>query len=220
MNGPHDVGGRHGFGAVSPDPDEPLFHAEWEARAMALTVAAGAGGHWTIDESRFARENRPPGEYYSLSYYQIWIAGLERLLLEKGLVTGRELETGRAADTTVPPNRKLQAEQVDAVLSRGGPVDRDRQGRKPLFSIGERVRTRNLQPASHTRLPSYARDKLGRIAAIHGFHAYADASARGDRDAAEWLYAVVFDAQALWGAGGQTGDEVVIDAWEPYLETA
>lgn len=219
MNGPQDVGGRHGFGPVAPEPDEPLFHAEWEARALALTVAAGAAGHWSIDESRFARENRSPAEYYRLSYYQIWIAGLTRLLLDKGLVTGEELASGQAGDReTVPPNRRLGAEEVAAVLSRGAPASRDPQGRRPAFSVGDRVRTRNLQPAGHTRLPSYARGKTGRIASVHGFHVFADASARGDHAAAEWLYAVVFDARELWGGDARAGDEVVIDAWEPYLD--
>ncbi len=87
MNGPQDLGGRDGFGPIAPDPQDPLFHAEWERRAMAMVVAAGGAGAWTIDESRFARENRDPGEYYGLSYYQLWVRGLEDLLKTKGLVT-------------------------------------------------------------------------------------------------------------------------------------
>ena len=63
MNGAHDMGGVHGFGAVCPEPGEPVFHAEWERRAFALTLAMGATGEWNLDASRFARENQEPREY-------------------------------------------------------------------------------------------------------------------------------------------------------------
>ncbi|PKP82578.1 MAG: nitrile hydratase subunit beta, partial [Alphaproteobacteria bacterium HGW-Alphaproteobacteria-2] len=56
MNGPHDMGGMQCFGALPLEPEEPVFHAEWERRALALTLAAGALGHWGLDESRHARE--------------------------------------------------------------------------------------------------------------------------------------------------------------------
>ena len=76
MNGAQDMGGMHGFGAVLAEPDEPVFHAEWERRVLALTLAMGATGEWNLDASRFARESRPPSEYLSKSYYEIWLAGL------------------------------------------------------------------------------------------------------------------------------------------------
>ena len=41
------LGGQAGFGPVSPEPDEPVFHAAWERRALALSLAAGAMGHWS-----------------------------------------------------------------------------------------------------------------------------------------------------------------------------
>ena len=121
MNGPQDIGGRHGFGPVRPEPDEPLFHAPWERRAMAMTIAVGATGQWTIDESRFARENRAPSEYHRLSYFQIWLAGLRALLQTKGLVTSEEFATGHAGNTaTTPAGRCLTADDVPATLKRGG----------------------------------------------------------------------------------------------------
>ncbi len=61
MNGAQDMGGVHGFGPVEPEPNEPVFHAEWEKRAFALTLAMAMPGQWNIDMSRFARENREPG---------------------------------------------------------------------------------------------------------------------------------------------------------------
>ena len=46
MNGPQDLGGQMGFGPVAPEPDERVFHADWERRAMPLQIAASAMGHW------------------------------------------------------------------------------------------------------------------------------------------------------------------------------
>ena len=92
MNGAHDMGGMHGFGPINPDPDEPVFHHEWERRAFAITVAAGFLGKWNLDMSRYARERMEPAEYLSTSYYEHWIHGLELLLVEKGLLTQEEIK--------------------------------------------------------------------------------------------------------------------------------
>jgi hypothetical protein len=91
MNGAPDMGGKHGFGPVKPEPNEPIFHAEWEKRAFALTLAMGMPEGWNIDMGGFARENRPPAEYLSMSYYQIWFAALEQMIKERGLVSDDEI---------------------------------------------------------------------------------------------------------------------------------
>lgn len=96
MNGAHDLGGMHGFGPIDPEPDEPVFHAQWERRAFALTLAMGAYGAWNIDMSRHARERMEPGAYLTTSYYEHWLHGLERLLIEKGLLTREEIDTRMA----------------------------------------------------------------------------------------------------------------------------
>ena len=85
MNRAHDLGGQHGFGLVAPEPEEhePVFHAEWERKALALTLAAGCLGRWNIDESRYARESQHPVYYLSQTYYENWLSGLEKLLVEK-----------------------------------------------------------------------------------------------------------------------------------------
>src|SRR5450631_3002919 len=95
MNGAHDMGGVHGFGPVVPEADEPTFHAEWEGRVFGLALTAGRAGQWNIDMGRFARENRPPADYLAKSYYEIWLAGLEAMLAERGLVSADEIEAGR-----------------------------------------------------------------------------------------------------------------------------
>ena len=97
MDGPQDLGGMHGLGPIDPEADEPVFHAEWERRVLALTLAMGARGEWNIDMSRHARENRDPLDYLSSSYYEIWLKGLEALLAERGLVMSEEIEA-RMAD--------------------------------------------------------------------------------------------------------------------------
>ena len=82
MNGVHDMGGMHGFGAVEPEAGEPVFHQPWEARTFALRQACGALGKWNIDMSRHANERMPPEEYLPATYYERWLDGLQRLLLE------------------------------------------------------------------------------------------------------------------------------------------
>ncbi|MGI3170078.1 nitrile hydratase subunit beta [Pseudooceanicola sp. C21-150M6] len=221
MNGPHDMGGLDGFGPVQPDGETGLFHAGWERRMMAMMVAAGAMGHWSIDEMRSAREDRSPAEYYSVGYYHLWLLGLERMLVEKGLLDPTEITGGPIVEGTVAPRRVLRAEDVSGVLARGAPAERSSaEAAPPKFGPGDAVRMRNLQPRGHCRLPAYARGKPGRVEAVQGYHLYADASAQGEGDVAHWLYTISFDAVDLWGARGVKGDSVTIDAWEPYIDPA
>ena len=125
-----------------PEPDEPMFHAEWERRAFAITLAMGMPGGWNIDMSRFARENRPPADYLGKSYYQIWLAGLERLMLERGLVAADEIEAGKPLHPAKPVKRTLSPDGVAAMLHRGGPTEREAK-HPARFALGDRVRTRN-----------------------------------------------------------------------------
>ncbi|MBN8840950.1 MAG: nitrile hydratase subunit beta, partial [Sphingomonadales bacterium] len=118
MNGPQDLGGQMGFGPVAPERDEPYFHAEWEKRALGVTLCAGAFGAWNIDESRHARESLHPADYYSSSYYEIWIKALEVLLERHGFVSAADLESGKAVDSAAAPKRVLKAQDVPAVLAR------------------------------------------------------------------------------------------------------
>ncbi len=89
MNGVHDMGGMHGFGKVEPEPDEPVFHAPWEARVIALQRSMVYTGEWNIDMSRAAQEGLPPHVYLGVSYYKRWALGMERNLVNRGLVERR-----------------------------------------------------------------------------------------------------------------------------------
>ena len=216
----HDMGGVAGRGAVGPEIDEPVFHAAWERRTMALTVAMGATGAWNIDASRAARESLPAAQYLASSYYAIWLAGLERLLVERGLATRDELAAGHALRAGKPVARVLRAESVAAALAAGSPTSRDARS-QPRYAVGQRVRARTLRRRGHTRLPRYVQGRVGEIVALRGVHVYPDRHANGGPpfdEAPEWLYTVRFDGAALWGEDAETGLSVSVDAWEPYLE--
>ncbi|MDJ0614798.1 MAG: nitrile hydratase subunit beta [Rhizobiaceae bacterium] len=217
MNGPHDMGGMQFYGPVKPEANEPVFHADWEKRALAMTVGMGFTGQWNLDVSRFARESLAPDFYLTKSYYQIWVNGLQNLMLERGLVTENEIATGKMETHPVEVKRVVSGEEMPAALAAGGPVARDPEG-PAAFSVGDRVTTTNIHPTGHTRLPRYARGKTGEIIAIHGCHVFPDSNARGDGENPQWLYAVKFDAQALFGSDAEAGNTVVVDCWEPYLE--
>ncbi|MGK9169379.1 nitrile hydratase subunit beta [Inquilinus limosus] len=219
MNGAQDLGGMMGFGPVVPEPEDVRFHAEWEKRALAITLAAGALGHWNIDAGRHARESLHPADYLSSSYFEIWTKGLEKLLQGAGLVSAAELKAGRAIDPPVPNQRVLRADQVPAVLARGTNYERPAEA-PARFAVGDAVRARNMHPAGHTRLPRYARGKVGEIERVHGVFVLPDTNAHGRGENPQWLYTVRFGGRELWGEAADPTLTVSIDAWEGYLEPA
>jgi nitrile hydratase beta subunit len=219
MNGAHDLGGMHGFGTVVPEPNEPVFHADWEKRAFALTLAMATPGAWNIDMSRFARENRPPAEYLAMSYYQVWFAALETMLKERGLVGDDEIGAGHALHAPKPVARILSPGDVAQVLYRGEPTERATDT-KPAFKAGDTVRAKNINPLTHTRLPRYVRGHEGMIERVIGCHVFPDSNARGAGENPQWLYTVRFEGRELWGEQGDPRASVSVDAWEPYLEPA
>ena len=217
MNGAQDMGGVMGFGPVVPEANEPVFHAPWEERVLALTIASGPAGGWNIDQSRFARENIPPGVYLSRSYYEIWFGGLTRLLAERGLVAPDELEAGRMLHPPKPVPRVLKAQDVGAMIAAGRSAERP-VAAPARFAIGAKVRACNIHPAGHTRLPRYVRGHVGVVTHLHGGHVYPDTHAAGGGEAPEWLYTVRFAGTELWGAQADPTVTVSVDAWESYLE--
>jgi len=226
MNGVHDMGGMHGFGPVAAEKDEPVFHAEWERRAFALTLAAGFLGRWNIDMSRHAREQMPPAEYLATSYYEHWLWGLEKLLLDTGLLTRDEIAArlgGRHVTLKEPPP------EVKARVLRPGDTERALQNRKaarmdavvpPRFKPGDAVITRNRHPVGHTRLPRYARGRRGVVDRDHGVFVFPDAHAAGLGKVPQRCYSVRFAARELWGPEASGRDAVYIDLFDDYLEPA
>ena len=219
MNGVHDMGGMHGFGAIDPEHDEPVFHARWEARTLAMTLAMGAWRKWNIDASRHERELIAGPEYLRMSYYESWFERLITLMTKAGLVTRQEIDAGSpeaGAKKATPP---LTAERVAASFSAGSPVSRDLAG-APRFRLGDSVRTKNINPPGHTRLPRYARGHRGTIMRDHGVHVFPDSNAHFLGENPQRLYSVRFAARELWGEEANPRDTVFLDLWDAYLERA
>ncbi len=217
MNGPHDLGGAMGFGPVAATETEPAFHAEWERRVFALTIAMGATGAWNLDMSRSARERTPPAAYLASTYYQIWLHGLSTVLAERGLVADDEFSAGRSLHPPAPLKRVLRRDAVAKTLATGGPAQRP-VAAPARFAAGDRVRARNVHPRGHTRLPRYLRGHEGTIDRVHGAHVFPDTNAAGAGEQPQFVYSVKFDGRAVWGPDAEPGLEVMADCWESYLE--
>lgn len=215
MNGAHDLGGAMGFGPIAVEPNEPAFHEEWERRVFAIMGAASSD--WSIDEDRSACEAMSPATYLKTSYYEHWLHGLEHLLVKHGFVTPDELDAGKSRAPRKPAPEPTHAAAVWERVIAPGSYIRDAQA-PARFKPGDKVRTRNIHPETHTRLPRYARDRIGEITLVHGCHVFPDSNATGGGEDPHWLYAVTFTARELWGR--DTADTVTLDLWEPYLEPA
>ena len=214
----HDMGGMQGFGPVVPEPHEPPFHEPWEGRVLAMQRAMGYTGLWTIDAGRASLETLPPLLYLASSYYERWFLGLERRLEQHGLVAKDEVAAGRSLRPAVGLNRKLTLGEVSRAMVRG---NYERPAQAPArFKPGDRVRARTINPPTHTRLPRYARGKLGTVEAIRGCHVFPDTAALGAGDDPQWLYTVVFSGAELWGEHADPATKVSIEAFEPYLDPA
>jgi nitrile hydratase subunit beta len=212
MNGIHDMGGMDGFGPVFREENEPVFHSDWERRTwgLALTILRKIGV--SADELRHAIERIPPARYLASSYYERWLAAVETILLERGVVTREEF---RAA---------LGDEGAGAIAkpAEGPPASSGARSKAPKarFKPGDPVRARNINPPGHTRLPRYARGKAGVVVRDWGVFVFPDTNAHRAGTRQQHCYAVAFDAHELWGKPARAKERVNIDLWEDYLELA
>ena len=217
MNSVHDMGGMHGFGAVQPERDEPTFHATWEGRVLGMSRSLGYAGAWNVHMARAARESLDPVDYLSASYYENMLLTVQKLLLKRGLVGQDELEAGRSLRPGAPLARTVPPSDISPILRR-----RKKPQTAPTparFNVGDRVRAKNINPPTHTRLPRYARGRIGVVEAVAGVNALADAAALGAQEP-QWYYTVVFAGPELWGEGSDPRLSVAIGAAESYLEPA
>jgi nitrile hydratase subunit beta len=217
MNGVHDMGGMHGMGPVAIERGEPVFHSGWERRAFALTLACGYRGRWNIDMGRYSREQMPPAAYLATSYYEHWLFGLEKLLVDEKLVTADELATGRAEGQAGAAGT-LRASEVAAFLRNRRNARLD-DAVPPRFKPGDHVVARNIHPSGHTRLPRYARGRHGTINRDHGVFIFPDTHAMTRDKKPQHCYSVRFAARELWGPAASARDSVYVDLWDDHLDS-
>jgi nitrile hydratase subunit beta len=192
VDGIHDLGGRHGFGGSLAVRDEATFHDDWERRVFGTVLALAAARCFNVNVFRHALERVDPVTYLADGYFGRWLAAV-RLLVDEGRVV-----PGRVADPSA----------ARAVA------------RAPRFAVGDAVRTRNLHPAGHTRLPGYARGKRGTVVLVQGGWVLPDTSAHDLGEHPEHAYAVRFEGSELWGDAAEPGTCVHLDCFESYLEPA
>ena len=217
MDGPHDLGGAHGFGPVMVEPNEPVFHHDWERRVFGAFFSTW-GIITNLDQVRYARERIDPVRYLAGSYYERWVESLEMILVESRSVTRAELESAQRETSSVLPSNPdpARVEAAMKLLYEGGSGARALDG-PTRFTVGETVRTVVTHPTGHTRLPRYARGRSGSVIAVRGGFLLPDAGAAGD-EIVEHLYTVRFDGDELWGPDAEPNTTVAIDLWESYLE--
>jgi nitrile hydratase len=218
MDRVHDMGGRTRFtGPLPPiDPDEPVFHAEWEGRAFALALLANRVAGANLHAFRHAIERVPEPEYLS-GYYERWLASAEILLLDSGILApGAVAARARrlaGADVPEPP----VPEPHKPTMASGGPGNLRTVDRPPAFTVGDRVRTQAEAPAPHTRLPGYARGRTGTVTAVRPAQVLPDSAALFRGEDPQHVYAVEFATRDLWGEEAEPGT-VTVDLYESYLE--
>jgi len=216
MNGVHDLGGMQGFGPVRYEKNEPVFHEAWESRVYAMNRAMRAFRKWNLDAWRHDIELLPPAEYLRLSYYEKWLAALEKQIVQYGLVTSEELQSGKALPGSSKSKPALTLEMARQI-TRSMPSAVEPSIR-PLFHVGDRVRTRNINPVGHTRLPRYARNKHGVVFRDHGVYVFPDTNSKYQGEHRQHVYSVRFTARELWGEQASPRDSVHLDLWDNYLE--
>ena len=219
MNGAHDMGGQRDMGPLEYERSEPVFHASWEARVYALTRAMAAWGKWNLDASRHALELMPAVDYLRMSYYARWFHRLASQVVEYGLVSKEEIDSGKAASGSMKATPAMTLATSSHWLSRGIPSSQDPNIR-PRFEVRQRVRARNIDPSGHTRLPRYVRGKAGVIVRDHGVYLLPDSNAHFQGEKRQHVYSVRFAATELWGDDASRRDSVHLDLWDDYLEPA
>jgi nitrile hydratase subunit beta len=217
MNGIHDMGGMQDMGPIKYEKNEPVFHATWEGRIYAMSAAVGATRKLRLG-LRPPIENLSAAEYLRMTYYELWLTSLTERLVASDLVTRDELESGRAAPGST--KTALAVSPTDAVAAIFRVPPRRQDSVTPRFQVGQLVRARNINPVTHTRLPRYARGKVGTINRDHGVFGFMDINAYGRGDKPQHCYSVRFSARELWGEQAAPQDSVFADLYDDHLEPA
>ena len=213
MNGIHDMGGMQGLGEIGYRENEPGFHEPWEVRLWALVQAVRSG------VLRPYIESIPAADYLRMSYYERWYTALVERMIERGVVTRSEVETGRADPASVKATPALTPSLARELPFRTPKTEQDIE-LTPRFHVGDRVRGRNIHPTKHTRMPRYTRGKTGVVERDRGVFNLPDSEHVSPESQPQHVYLIHYTAHELWGEEASTHDSLYIDMWEGYLEPA
>jgi nitrile hydratase len=220
MDSMHDLGGRQGFGRVEREEDEPVFHDRWEAAVYTIANhMMRQGVIRNVDQFRHGIERIDPVAYLTHGYYGRWLGGVENLLTEAGVLQAEQMAAaveargGCRADLVAARPR----EHPDQVPPPDAPGAGREVASAPRFSVGELVKTAATSVSGHTRLPAYARGRIGTIVRLQGGWVYPDTNAHGRGEQPQHLYCVCFEGSELWGEEAESGQSVCLDLFESYL---
>lgn len=219
MDGIHDMGGTEGWGTVSIDPDERVFHEPWEAKAFAFGALSARLSGTNLDAMRHAIDRQHPYDYLVDGYYGRWLGCVETLLVDSGVLAPGAVEArarklrGEKVEEPAPPTPHKPDYQPT------GPGSLRTIDAAPRFGVGDRVRAKDHAPSGHTRLPRYVRGHQGTVIAVQPAQVLPDTHAHFKGENAQHVYAVQFDSAELWGEGAESF-ALTIDLYDDYLETA
>lgn len=226
MQAASDVGGLRGVGPVVREKDEPVFHAPWEGRVFGIANVLIAKQLFPVDEFRHQIESIDAAAYAGTTYYPHWSWSVERIVVERGILTEAEIdarmrELGRHPDTPVPRREEPEFTEVAmAVFKELGDTPRREIDDPQRYAVGDRVVARGADTKGHTRLPTYVRGVTGVVASCDGAYVFPDTNARGAGENPQWCYTVRFESKDVWGDVAEAAAPVYVGVWESYLEPA
>lgn len=209
MDGIHDLGGMEGFGPVVVEPDEPVFHADWERRVWGMTMNTFVAGLSNGGEFRHSIERMDPVHYLTSPYYEHWLTGLATRAVESNVVSVVDLEAAAGGEFPLarPEQPTDQSDEVGKAASG-----------EARFATGHEVRVVDTTTRGHTRLPRYVRHARGTVVRVDPPASLPDVEAHSSARVIEPTYCVRFTLRELWG-GSEAGC-VHVDLWQSYLEPA
>ena len=237
MKTPHDVGGELNV----PEPFVEKEEEQWELMTYVLCEVLGWGGIWLSEERRrIGNVDVGRAVYLGLPYYSRWLWSVGRVLVEKGYVSWGEL-TDRLVEVAARYAGGLDGRLPEAqpkFVGDGSTVTRNREhtemvgvgdpgvytgkAGKAQFTVGQRVRVRELPALFYTRTPEYVRGADGVIAeATYESPAPEDETWAREDAAPEWFYIVRSNQSELWDSyTGPDNDTLQTEIPERWLEAA
>jgi nitrile hydratase len=215
-----DMGGMQGFGPVQlTPPDEPPFHEDWERKAFAMALLSMRTSGTNLDSFRHALNRQHPLDYLLEGYYGRWLKCAENLLTDSAIIApgaveararklaGEEVEEPPVPEPNKPDYKPTAAGSIRQIED------------PPKFSVGDRVRAKDIHPLGHTRLARYVRGRVGVIQLLQPAQVFPDTNAHFLGEHAQHVYNVAFGSDELWGPEAEPF-ELRMDLYEDYLEPA